>query len=147
MKVVLLEDVKGVGQKGEIKEVKDGYGMNFLIPQKKAVPATAEAVRNAEAEAKKRQEEKESQLQKNKELAQKLKGTTLTIEAKANKEKLFGALTEKEIKEALKNEGISIDSGKIVMEKPLKTLGDFNLRVQWPSGVEADFEIKVVEAK
>lgn len=145
MKVVLLENIKGLGQKGEIKEVKDGYGMNFLIPQKKAILATSGNAKQAELELEKQVKERENKMATNKKIAENIKGKEIVIKVKAQKEKLFGALTEKDIKKVLELEGLKIDSGKISLSKPIKKIGQFDLKIQWDDGIEASFKLNVVE--
>lgn len=145
MKVVLLETVKGVGQKGEVKEVKDGYGMNFLIPQKKAVVATVANAKQATLEMEKQKNNLALTLEQNKKVAEELKGKEVTIKAKAQKDKLFGALTEKDIQEALNNKKINIGAGKIILENPIKKLGQFDVNVNWGEDIQAIFKLNVIE--
>jgi large subunit ribosomal protein L9 len=145
MKVVLLENVKGIGQKGQIKEVKDGYAMNFLIPQKKVSMATAGNAKQAELEMEKEKETTALVLEENKKAAQQLDGKEITMKAKAQKEKLFGALTEKDIQESLENDGIDIGTGKLILAKPIKKLGQFDISVRWGEDVQKTFKLNVVE--
>ena len=145
MKVVLLENIKGLGQKGEIKEVKDGYGMNFLIPQKKATLATSSNAKQAELELKKEAKKKEAQIVANKKMAENIQGKEITIKAKTQKGKLFGALSEKDIKKTLESKGLKIGSGKIDLSKPIKKIGQFDLKVQWDGQVESSFKLNVIE--
>jgi len=145
MKVVLLENVKGIGQKGEIKEVKDGYAMNFLIPQNKVSMATAGNAKQAVLELEKQKKDTEDEIVKNKEAAQKLAGKKITIKVKAQKEKLFGALTEKDIQNVLQNEKINIGSGKIVLENPIKKLGQFDIAINWGEEIQETFKLNVIE--
>jgi len=147
MKVVLKENVKGVGQRGEVKEVKDGYAMNFLIPQNKAVPATNDNVRQAELIQKKNKEQIEKEIAEAKKLSEKIQAKTITISAKAQKEKLFGALTEEEIVTALQKEGLSIGQGKIKTKGKIKKLGEHDIVVEWVDGIKADFKLLVEELK
>jgi large subunit ribosomal protein L9 len=145
MKVVLLENVKGLGEKGEIKEVRAGYGMNFLIPQKKAVLATSSSAKQVELEIKKQAEKKQAEISINKKLAKNIEGKKIITKVKAQKGKLFGALTEKDIREALKKENLKINSGKINLSKPIKKIGQFDLDIKWDDEVQASFKLNVVE--
>ncbi len=147
MKVVLKENIKGVGQKGEIKEVKDGYAMNFLIPQDKAVPATNDNVKQAELKQKENKKRMEEEISEAKELSKKIDGKEITIRAKAQKEKLFGALTENEIITALQKEGLSIGQGKIKTNGKIKKLGEYDVAVEWSGNIKADFKLIVEELK
>jgi large subunit ribosomal protein L9 len=145
MKVVLLENIKGLGERGEIKEVKAGYGMNFLIPQKKVALATSGSAKQMELELKKQAEKKQAEITINKKLAKNIERKKITIKVKAQKEKLFGALTEKDIKEALEKEGLKISSGKIDLSEPIKKIGQFDLNIKWDGGVQASFKLNVIE--
>ncbi len=147
MKVVLKENVKGVGQKGEVKEVKDGYAMNFLIPQNKAVPATNNNVKQAELRQEANKERMEKEVAEAKKLSEKIKGQKIIIQAKAQKEKLFGALTEKDITTALQKEGLSVGQGKIKTKGKIKKLGEYDVVIEWLDGIKADFKLLVEEIK
>ncbi len=145
MKIVLLENVKGIGQKGEIKEVKDGYAINFLIPQKKASMATSGNAKRAELEMEKQKKDAKLQLEENLQTAEQLEGKELTIIAKAQKEKLFGALTTKDIQEALEKDDINIGTGKITLSKPIKKIGAFDITIDWGDTIQKTFKLNVVE--
>jgi len=145
MKVVLLENIKGIGQKGEIKEVKDGYAMNFLIPQKKASMATSGNTKQAILEMKKQKEEAQEELKNNKEIAKKLATKKIMVKVKAQKGKLFGALTEKDIRNILKDEKLNIASGKIILTKPIKKTGFFDITIDWGNNIKGTFKLNVVE--
>ena len=147
MKVVLKENVKGVGQKGEVKEVKDGYAMNFLIPQGKAMSATNDNVKQVELRQKKDKERMEKEIAEAEKLARKIKGQEITIQAKAQKEKLFGALTEKDVATALQKEGLSVGQGKVKIQGKIKKLGEYDVVVEWLNGIKADFKLLVEEIK
>lgn len=132
MKVILLEDVKGHGVAGEVVDVSPGYARNYLLPRGLAEEATkqnlARAKNRQRAEAKKREQE----LKEAKELAKTLSGLTVTLTAKSGESgKLFGSITSQEIAEALKTQhGVELDRRKIVLEEPIKTLGDAELDVR-----------------
>ncbi len=143
MKVVLLNDIKGLGKKGEIKEVKDGYAMNFLIPNEKAVIATAGNAKQAELEIKKQTETKKMEIEKAKKLASEIDDQEIVIKVKAQGEKLFGALTKKEIKKALEEKSLNISSGQIVLAKPIKIIGDFKIGIIWDNDIKATIKLKV----
>ncbi len=145
MKIILQENIKGVGQKGEVKEVKDGYAMNFLIPQGKASAATVTNTKQAVLETKKRQEKLQEELRNNKEAAKNIANKKISVKVKAQKEKLFGALTEKDIQNVLQNEKINIGSGKIVLENPIKKLGQFDIAINWGEEIQETFKLNVIE--
>jgi large subunit ribosomal protein L9 len=145
MKVILKEPVKGLGEKDDVVEVKDGYARNYLLPRGLAVEANAvnmELVRS-------RKKAEESRAQKEREEAekvcQKLNGITLEIKAKAGESgKLFGSVTSMEIAEALnKSYGLNIDKKKISLSEPIKSLGETTAEVKLYPGVSAQLKINV----
>ena len=127
MKVILTQDVRGKGKKGQMIEAAEGYARNFLLPKGMAVLATADAVNTmnlqAKAKAKADAEAKAAAL----EIAEKLKSCQVKIAAKGGEGgKLFGAVTGKEIAAALKEQyGMDVDSKKLVLDQPIKTFGSF----------------------
>jgi large subunit ribosomal protein L9 len=147
MKVVLLENVKGIGQKGEIKEVKDGYAMNFLIPQKKVAMATTGNAKQAELNQVKEAELTEKSIAENTSAAKKIEGKKITIKVKAQEEKLFGALSEKEINDALVKEDLKITNGKLNIATPVKTTGEHQIEVTWDGNLKASFSLIVEGTK
>jgi len=126
MKVLLQTDVESVGKAGQIVNVKDGFARNYLIPRKLAVIADERNVRVFE-HLKRQTEQKIRKTRKQAEiLKEKIESLTLTIPCKVGEEgKLFGSVTNIQIAEALKKEGINVDRKKIVLENPLKVLGDY----------------------
>ena len=147
MKVVLLEDVKNIGKKGEVKEVKDGHGMNFLIPQKKAALATDGSVRQAELNQSKQDEVAQDNLEKNEAEAAKIDGQKISIKAKAQDEKLFGALSEGDIEDALTKAKIKLTNGKLNISEPIKTVGEHEIEVTWGTDLTAKFTLVVKGGK
>ena len=137
MKVVLLQDVKALGKKGQLVDVSDGYARNFLFPKKVAQEANAanmSELRNAETK-KRIQEEKE--LAAAKELAAKLQTVTVKIQRSCGEDgKLYGSVATKDIAEALMSQfGIEIDKRKIVLPEPIKSYGAFNVTVKLHTAV------------
>ncbi len=147
MKVLLLENVKGLGKAGEVKEVADGYARNYLIPKGMAVPATPENL--SQAEYKKRiQEAKMKRLAEDMQaLAEALSEITLTFKVKVGeKEKLFGSITNAEIAMALEKQlGRPFDKHKIELEEPIKHLGIYSVPIRLMPGLVA--QVKVVVEK
>ena len=146
MKVVLLEDVKNIGKKGEVKEVKDGYGINFLIPQKKATLATGGSVKQAELDQAKQDEVAQDNQEKNEAEAKEIEGQKVSLKAKAQDEKLFGALSETDVKNALLTAKIELVRGKLNISEPIKTTGEHEIEVTWASDLKAKF-VLVVEGE
>ena len=147
MKVILLQDVKAQGKKGQLVEVSDGYARNFLIPKKLAVEANAQNMSELKnAETKKRiQEEKE--LATAKENAAKLEGVMVKIQRSCGEdEKLYGSVGTKDIAEALAEQfGIEIDKRKIVLSDPIKTYGTYTVTVKLHPSVSGKISFVVTK--
>lgn len=147
MKVILLEDVKNVGKKGQIINAKDGYANNFLFPKNLAIEATDVNLKNLE-NAKKRKEEKEKEiLEEAKVLEEQLMQKTLVIKTKTGENgKLFGSITTKEIADILEKEhGISIDKKKYDLEEPIKSVGEYYVKIKLHPTVNAKLKVIVTE--
>ena len=148
MKVILQQDVKGQGKKGQMVEVSDGYGRNFLLPRKLAVEATAENVNTMKMQDKAkaaRLAEEKAQAQA---LAEKLKGVQVNIKARAAGGKLFGSITNKEISEELKKQfGIDVNKSKIVLGEPIKSFGSFEVKCKLGSEVSGVIHVLAIEDK
>ena len=147
MKVILQQDVKGQGKKGELKEVSDGYARNFLFPKKLAVEATADNINTMKLQEKAKQAQIAKEKAEAKENAEKLKECTVKIAAKAGSNgKLFGAVTSKEISDALAAQfNIEIEKNKIVQAEPIKTYGSFEVKVKLGHEISATLKVMVVE--
>ncbi|MGI6707177.1 MAG: 50S ribosomal protein L9 [Clostridia bacterium] len=144
MKVILQQDVKGSGKKGDVVNVSDGYARNFLFPRGLAIEATKANLKNLKNRKEAEAHRKAQELEDAKKLADKMKGLSVEITAKAGENgKLFGSITNKEIAEALnKQHKIKIDRKKIVLDEPIKSLGELTVEVKvYP---EISSELKVV---
>lgn len=146
MKVILQQDVKGQGKKGQMVEVSEGYARNFLLPRKLAVLATADAINTMNLKEKARRAEEARQRAEAQEIAEKLKGLQVKIPAKAGANgKLFGAVTNKEVSDALKAQhGIELAKQKIVME-PIKAFGGYQAKAKLGFEVSGTISVLVVE--
>lgn len=146
MKVLLQADVESLGNAGEIVTVKPGYARNYLIPKKLAVVADEKNVRVFE-HLKRQTEEKIRKIRKAAEtLSSKLSEITVKIPCRAGEEgKLFGAVTNMQISEALKKEGFDIDRKKIIIEQPLKTLGLHEVKIKLDGNVTATLKIELTK--
>ena len=145
MKVILLTDVPKLGKKGEIKNVADGYGRNYLIARGLAVmesDASRKILEKQQDEAAKLDAQKREEA---KELAKVLEGKLLTFKVKAKEGKVSGSISTKQIEEELKKEGIIIDKRKIKDNEPLKELGTFDIRVELYKDVIGKIKVKLVE--
>ena len=147
MKVILQEDIKGKGKKGDIVNVSDGYARNFLLPKGKAVEANKENLARLKEQKAAEQKRKQQQQEEFSELAQRLSGITVTISAKAgDQDKLFGSVTSKEIVEQLKEQfDIDIDKKKINLPEPIKHLGNFTVEVKLYPGINAQLKVNVTQ--
>ena len=147
MKVILLQDVKGKGKKGQMLEVSDGYARNFMLPRKLAIEATADAINtmkmNDKAAAEKTAREKAEAL----EVSKKLRGMTLIVKAKGGGAgRLFGSVTNQEIADALKGQsGIVLDKRKIVISDPIKAVGTYTVTCKLGYEINAPLTVKIEE--
>ena len=146
MKVILLDNIKGVGKKDEIINASDGYARNFLLPKKLAVEANAENLSKLNNKKEAARYKKDVEKQNAEELAKKLKGIMLKIKVKAGENgKIFGGVTSKEISENLKSQyNYIIDKKKIDLKENIKTLGEFNVSIKLYEGVVASLKIQVI---
>ena len=148
MKVILLQDVKGKGKKGQMIEVSDGYARNFMLPKKLAIEATADAVNtmrmNDKAAAEKAARERAEAL----EISRKLREMTVTVTAKGGGAgRLFGSVTNQEIADALaKASGIKLDKRKIVLSDPIKSVGTYTVQCKLGYEITAKLTVKIEEA-
>lgn len=145
MKVILKEDVKGTGKKGEMVNVKDGYARNFLFPKGLAVEATAENINIMKARKEAESAKKQKEMAQARELAAKLKDITVVIKTKAGENgKLFGSITSKDISDKLKSDyKIDIDKKKFNMPEPIKSLGSCEVEVKLYPEISAKLNVKV----
>ena len=146
MKVILLQDVKGKGKKGQMIEVSDGYARNFMLPKKMAIEATADAVNtmkmNDKATAERIAKEKAAAL----ELSNKLRTMTLVVTAKGGGQgRLFGAVTNAEIAAALEKQGIKLDKRKIVLNENIKNVGTYTATCKLGYEISAPLTVKIEE--
>ena len=146
MKVILLDNIKGVGKKDEVINASDGYARNYLIPKKLAVEANAENMSKLNNKKEAANYRKDVEKQNAEELAKKLKGIMLKIKVKAGENgKIFGGVTAKEISENLKSQyNFDIDKKKIELKETIKTLGSFNVSVKLFEGITASVRVEVI---
>ena len=130
MKVILQQDVKGQGKKGQLIEASDGYARNFLLPRKLAVPATAENLNTMKQQEKAKKAQEAAEKAEAQPVAEKLKEAVVKLTAKAGSGgRLFGAVTSKEISDALKEQyGLDVAKTKIVQDEPIKSFGTYQLK-------------------
>ncbi|MBL3518990.1 50S ribosomal protein L9 [Aliarcobacter lanthieri] len=146
MKVLLLKDVKSLGKAGEIKEVADGYGKNFLIGKGLALHATTEVLNRHKAEQKRLAQKEEEEIANAKELAEKINSTKLTIKHKVGaNNQLIGSVTNKEISEELEKQfSIMIDKKNISIDNKIKHLGIFEVNCKLGHSITANLKIDII---
>ena len=149
MKVILQQDVKGQGKKGQMVEVSEGYARNFLLPRKMAIPATTDAINTMNLKEKARKAEEARQKAEAEATAEKLKECMVKLTAKAgNGGRLFGAVTTKEISEGLKAQfSIDIPKQKLVLDEPIKAFGSYQVKDKLGFEVVGTVYVSVFEEK
>ena len=149
MKVILQQDVKGHGKKGQMVEVSDGYGRNFLLPRKLAVEATAENVNTMKMQDKAKKAKEAEEKAQAQAIAEQLKGFQVKISAKAGQGgRLFGSVTSKEISESLKEQyKLDINKTKIVLPDPIKSFGTFEVKCKLGHEITGTINVVVAEQK
>ncbi len=149
MKVILQQDVRGQGKKGQLIEVAEGYARNFLLPRKLAVPATADAVNTMKLKEKAKKAEDARLKAEAEAVVEQLKNAPVKVTARAGANgKLFGAVTSKEVSDALQAQhGIELSKQKIVMEEPIKAFGNYGLKAKLGYEVSGTVYVMVVEEK
>ena len=148
MKVILLQDVKGKGKKGQMLEVSDGYARNFMLPKKLAIEATPDAINTMRMNDKATQERIAREKAAALDISKKLRDMTLTVTAKGGGNgRLFGSVTNQEIADALaKQSGIKLDKRKIVISDPIKNVGTYTATCKLGYEITAPLTVKIEEA-
>ena len=147
MKVILLQDVKGKGKKGQMIEVSDGYARNFMLPKKLAQEATADAINTMKMNDKATQERIAREKAEALATSKKLREMTVTVKAKGGGAgRLFGAVTTNEIADALKkNAGITIDKRKLILDENIKNVGTYTVKAKLGYEIVGQFTVKIEE--
>jgi len=145
MKVLLIKDVKNLGKAGEIKDVKDGYGRNFLVAKGFAKVGTAEVIKEWEIEQARLKAEMEAEIKNLKEIEKNLKNKQIIIKRKLGANgSLFGAVTKEEIAKELKNQiNYEIDKKHVEIDKVIKATGEYNVSLKLGHGIHAQFKLLV----
>ena len=146
MKVILLQDVKGKGKKGQMLEVSDGYARNFMLPKKLAIEATPDAINTMRMNDKATQERIAKEKAAALETSKKLRELTLVVKAKGGGAgRLFGAVTNAEIASALEKQGIKLDKRKIVLNETIKNVGTYTVQCKLGYEITAPLTVKIEE--
>lgn len=146
MKIILLQDIKGIGKQYQIKETADGYARNFLIPRGLAKPATEQDMKWAKKQLKNKEEQAEQELIKTQELVAKIDGLEVEIDAKLNEDgKLFGSINALKISQQLKEMGFDIKKSQIELKEPIKEAGEWPVKLIFSHGLEAEIAVVISE--
>ncbi len=146
MRIILLKDIENLGKKYEIKEVKDGYARNFLIPKGLAKVATKEALKNLQLKRKIEEEKAEEELMKIQKIASAIDGQEVVVSVKVGKEgQLFESVTAKKIYDKIKK--FNIKKKQIILPEPIKSLGEFPVKIKFEHNLEAEITVIVVEGE
>jgi large subunit ribosomal protein L9 len=146
MKVILKEDFESLGKRGDTIKVADGYARNYLIPKGLALESTSISVRAVEHEKKLIAKRTEKEKKNAEAMLASFAGVSVTIARKtADQEKLFGSVTTKDVEKALADQGHKVDKKQIVLDEPIKQLGEFPVKIKLYPGINANVTVKVVE--
>jgi len=147
MKVILLQDVKGLGKKGEVINASDGYARNFLFPKKVAAEATEGNMKTLKEQKTSQEMKKQQEIEEAKDLAKKIEKSPIEITAKAGDGgRLFGSVTSKDLAEALEKQyKIKIDKRKIVLPEPIRELGVRHIEIKIHPGVVGKLKVSIKE--
>lgn len=146
MKVILLQEVKKLGDRGDVKEVSNGYARNFLIPKGLAMEATPKALKDLETQKKTLERKEQDEKEKMEALAEKLKGVKVTLNARVGEGgKLFGSVTSKDIAQNLQEQGYNVDRRKIDLGEPIRGLGSYTVTLKLHPEISAEIEVIVEE--
>jgi large subunit ribosomal protein L9 len=147
MKVILLQDVEGLGKAGDLKDVANGYARNYLLPRRLAAAATPELLANQQQRIAAEQRKREKQQESNREQAERLGQISLTFKARVGRQgRLYGSITSQDIAAGLReSEGITIDRRVIELHEPIRTLGTFKVPVKLAQKLEPEITVNVID--
>jgi large subunit ribosomal protein L9 len=148
MQLILKDDVKNLGLRGEVVEVEDGYARNFLLPNQKAVRATDANMKQYQREQEMLEEQREQRIEDARDRADELKTLELTLEKNAAEEgSLYGSISQEDVVDALEDEGYEdIQPRQVIIENAIKEIGDYTVRIKLFESVEAEVGLEVVPA-
>lgn len=148
MKVILLQDIENLGKKFEVKNVKAGYANNFLFPKNLAKPSTPEALRWLETQKEVQEKQAEEGLKKAQGVASTLDGQEVIVPVKVGDEgQLFESITAQKISDKLKEAGLEVKKNQILIENPIKELGEFPVKIKFEHNLEVEIRVIVTEEK
>ncbi|NLV91421.1 MAG: 50S ribosomal protein L9 [Firmicutes bacterium] len=144
MEVILQQDVKGLGKKGEVVKVAEGYARNFLFPRKLAIEATKSALRQVQEERRVQSQKAKREEIEAQELAKELESKPLVLKAKTGDGgKLFGSITSTDIVDGLKQRGVKVDKRRVQLAEPIKSLGSYRVPIRLLPGIVAELTVQV----
>lgn len=144
MKIILLQDVKGQGKKGEVIDVNEGYARNFLIKKGLAEAATASKLNDINMKKSASEFHRAEEIKATQAMAKEINGKTFTVNIKAGQNgKVFGSVTGADVSDALKAAGYEVDKRKVVLNSPIKTLGQYDIELKLMEGISAKIKIDV----
>ncbi len=144
--IILMKDIDGLGEEGDIKKVAPGYARNYLLPFKFAVVKNQAALKRLESQRESINQRKAQKLDVSKGIHEKVIGTEVSFEVNAGENgKLFGSITQSDILNSLTEKGIEIDKNQILLPKPIKSIGDYDVSVRFYGGLTAQIKVKVVD--
>ena len=146
MKVILLQDVEGLGKAGDLKEVANGYARNYLLPRRLAAGATPGLIATRSQRIASEQRKLEKQLEANRQLAERLSQISLTFKARVGSQgRLYGSITSQDVASALREaENIQIDRRTLELAEPIRSTGTFNIQVKIATGIDSKLTVNVV---
>ena len=147
MNVILQQDIRGKGKKGQMIEVSDGYARNYMLPRKLAIEATADNVNTMRMTDKAQQEKRQREREEAFAISKRMEDLVVTVRCKGGGAgRLFGSVTTQEIADSLKKQtGIDLDKRKIVLEEQIKTVGDYKVKCKLGYEINAELKLKVEE--
>jgi large subunit ribosomal protein L9 len=143
MKIILLQDIKSLGKKGDIKNVSDGYARNFLFPKKLAQLATDLSIKNIITQKEKEKTEEAKNANKMRQLAGALKEKEIVLKSKEKNGKLFGSISARDIAKNLKKEGFNVAEEKIILPDPVKKTGEYEIEIKLTADISSRIKLKV----
>lgn len=148
MQIILTEEVKGVGRAGEVVSVKDGFGRNFLIPKKLAVPATSNNLKALEHEKKVISDRQNKLKREAEKVAKEIEALSCLIPCQVGEEgKMFGSVTSIDVEKFLKDKGIAVEKRNILLEEPIKSLGDYTVTIKLHQDVKTKLKVSLIKAE
>lgn len=147
MEVIVIKDINNLGKEGMVIKVKEGYARNYLIPQGLALPAGKDNLKKIEELKRARAKEDEKSRKTFLALKEKIEAISVTINAQAKPdEELYGAINEGQILKALKEEGVDLEKGKMILDEPINKIGAYHIKVKLSSDVEANLRLWIVKS-